>query len=155
MELCDYCGLESLDGDGFCGSCAASEIDAGDCATISDCGRLGGMTRAVFCGRVLGEFSEEEDALLAIVETMEAESYRPSVYRVSDHGNIIPVVSLPNPSDCDPRCDECGERHPTVAHNEDCEHWHEDADAECTCGDNVVGRNGYVSVNVACIDAAS
>lgn len=155
MELCDYCEAYSVDETGFCESCAENEIEARDCAVIESCGNLGAKTRAIFCGRDLGEYSEEEDALLAIVEAMNKEKWFPGVYKISDHGNILPVESLPDPTDYDPRCNECGKCHPVVEHDDDCEYWHEDADAECVCGDNVIGRNGYVSVDVACINAAS
>lgn len=56
--------------------------------------------------------------------------------------------------DCEPLCGTCGERHPVVIHDDDCEYYYGDA-GECICGDNVVGRNGYVAVDVTCIDDAS
>lgn len=48
-------------------------------------------------------------------------------------------------------CETCGERHPVVTHAADCE-WRLGLDnAECICGDNVMGPGGYVSVALDCI----
>ena len=56
-------------------------------------------------------------------------------------------------------CVTCGQDHPIVTHDEDCERWHgspgSEEIGECICGDNVMGTNGYVSVRVDCIDEAT
>jgi hypothetical protein len=54
-------------------------------------------------------------------------------------------------------CDHCGEEHPIVTHDSDCE-WHNGTlGGECICGDNVMSRasGGYLSVDVDCIDEAT
>lgn len=51
-------------------------------------------------------------------------------------------------------CVTCGQDHPIVTHDEDCERWYGGTTFECICGDNVMGTNGYVSVHVDCIDEA-
>lgn len=52
-------------------------------------------------------------------------------------------------------CETCGDEHPTVTHEDGCE-WAQGVDnGECICGDNVMGPQGYCSVHLECIDAAS
>jgi hypothetical protein len=51
-------------------------------------------------------------------------------------------------------CDTCGDSHPVVTHDSDCNRFHFETD-ECICGDNVMGDSGYVSVDLACIDNAT
>lgn len=163
-EQCTECGSDldfTEDDAGICPTCNESADGMDSCdldeleAYIASCGYLGSLTRAVYCGDVLGEFAEEEDALCAIVDAMQRDSYWPTVYRISDHGNVIPVTDLPDSANLDPRCDHCDERHPHVEHEDDCSYWAGDDDGECICGDNVIGVSGYVSVSVDCIDAAS
>jgi hypothetical protein len=59
---------------------------------ISDCGHLGGQ----YCvsqveGDSLGQFPEWEDAAAAIREDMEKNKFFPSVWYMSDHGNVSPA----------------------------------------------------------------
>lgn len=53
------------------------------------------------------------------------------------------------------QCGHCGENHPLTGHDDDCE-WHfvggAYLQAECTCGDNVMGPHGYVSISLECLD---
>jgi len=51
-------------------------------------------------------------------------------------------------------CEVCANVHPEVKHEADCDWWHGEGQ-ECICGDNVMGPDGYTSVDVACIDCAS
>lgn len=62
------------------------EIEADD-ARLEPCGPLGGMTRAVWLGRSVGEFAEEDDAEAEIRRLGNRDKFYPSVWRISDHGN--------------------------------------------------------------------
>jgi hypothetical protein len=46
-------------------------------------------------------------------------------------------------------CELCGDCHPLIGHNDEC---FLSDDSECTCGDNVIGPQGYVSIPTACLD---
>ena len=48
------------------------------------------------------------------------------------------------------QCGQCGETHPLIGHDDDCE-WMTEG-AECICGDNVMGPHGYVSISLDCLD---
>ena len=59
---------------------------------ISDCGPLGSQTSVnVVNGKHLGTYNDWEEALGAIRADMKKENFFPSVWSVSDHGNISNV----------------------------------------------------------------
>ena len=60
--------------------------------TLTPSGPLGGLISVgIVEGPYVGEFPDEESALLAISERMDQEQYWPAIYWVSDHGNVWPI----------------------------------------------------------------
>jgi hypothetical protein len=58
---------------------------------LTPCGHLGGkIAVSQVDGKFLGEFLEHKDAEKFIANHMNAESYWPNVWWISDHGNISP-----------------------------------------------------------------
>lgn len=62
-----------------------------DAAFLYPSGPLGALTGVSYDGRHLGEWVEEEDARRALRARMDADRYWPSVYYMSDHGNLHPT----------------------------------------------------------------
>jgi hypothetical protein len=85
-EQCSHCNakIESAYGD-------PEEPSDGD-YVLSDSGPLGTKTSVSEHGaRHLGEFETEDEALEFIRARMKVEKFWPTVWRVSDHGNLWPV----------------------------------------------------------------
>lgn len=57
---------------------------------ITPAGKLGSMLSLSAEGKFIGEFSEDEDVQEAIVEWMNKNKFYPSIWFVSDHGNVSP-----------------------------------------------------------------
>jgi hypothetical protein len=73
---------------------AAEEPEPED-YTLSPSGPLGARTSVGRVeGRFLGEYSSDAEAAWAVIEQMEAEQFWPSVWTISDHGNVSIVEDL-------------------------------------------------------------
>ena len=66
------------------------DIPCEDDCFITPCGSLGSKYGVSIGGKFLGEFVEMDDAEKAIREQMEQDQFWPSVWFVSDHGNVSP-----------------------------------------------------------------
>lgn len=88
-EYVDYGGLDCNDECAECceGSEFADEPQDED-FTITPCGPLGGKSGAGrINGKFIGEFSSDDEAIVAIKQIMEDEQFWPNIWMVSDHGN--------------------------------------------------------------------
>lgn len=63
--------------------------DDEDCY-LSDSGPLGSRTSVSCGGKFIGEYKTESAAAKAVKAWMKKEKYYPSIWKVSDHGNISP-----------------------------------------------------------------
>ena len=60
--------------------------------TMTPCGSLGSNTCVgVVGGKFVGQFKNRQAAVRAICGRMRTEQFYPSVWRISDHGNVFPV----------------------------------------------------------------
>jgi hypothetical protein len=75
--------------------CAEGDSPSDGDYILSDSGPLGSLTSAsVVGGKFIGQYRSDEDAERAVLADMDRNQFWPSVWYVSDHGNIIPRVMV-------------------------------------------------------------